>query len=43
MIDPLFDLEGRVAVVTGGMGQLGSVYVAGLAEQPVAARSSSDA
>jgi NAD(P)-dependent dehydrogenase (short-subunit alcohol dehydrogenase family) len=31
--DPLFDLEGRVAVVTGGMGQLGSVYVAGLAER----------
>ncbi len=31
--DSLFDLEGRVAVVTGGMGQLGSVYVAGLAER----------
>jgi NAD(P)-dependent dehydrogenase (short-subunit alcohol dehydrogenase family) len=31
--DPLFDLEGRVAVVTGGMGQLGSVYVAGLVER----------
>jgi NAD(P)-dependent dehydrogenase (short-subunit alcohol dehydrogenase family) len=31
--DPLFDLDGRVAVVTGGMGQLGSVYVAGLAER----------
>jgi NAD(P)-dependent dehydrogenase (short-subunit alcohol dehydrogenase family) len=31
--DPLFDLEGRVAIVTGGMGQLGSVYVAGLAER----------
>jgi NAD(P)-dependent dehydrogenase (short-subunit alcohol dehydrogenase family) len=31
--DPLFDLEGRVAVVTGGMGRLGSVYVAGLAER----------
>jgi NAD(P)-dependent dehydrogenase (short-subunit alcohol dehydrogenase family) len=31
--DPLFDLEGRVAVVTGGMGQLGSVYVTGLAER----------
>jgi NAD(P)-dependent dehydrogenase (short-subunit alcohol dehydrogenase family) len=28
--DPLFDLEGRVAVVTGGMGQLGQVYVNGL-------------
>ena len=33
MTDPLFDLDGRVAVVTGGMGQLGSVYVAGLAER----------
>lgn len=33
MSDPLFDLEGRVAVVTGGMGQLGSVYVTGLAER----------
>jgi NAD(P)-dependent dehydrogenase (short-subunit alcohol dehydrogenase family) len=31
--DPLFDLDGRVAVVTGGMGQLGAVYVAGLAER----------
>jgi len=31
--DPLFDLEGRVAVVTGGMGQLGSVYTAGLVER----------
>ena len=31
--DPLFDLSGRVAVVTGGMGQLGSVYAAGLAER----------
>jgi NAD(P)-dependent dehydrogenase (short-subunit alcohol dehydrogenase family) len=31
--DPLFDLDGRVAVVTGGMGQLGSVYVAGLAQR----------
>jgi NAD(P)-dependent dehydrogenase (short-subunit alcohol dehydrogenase family) len=31
--DPLFALDGRVAVVTGGMGQLGSVYVAGLAER----------
>jgi NAD(P)-dependent dehydrogenase (short-subunit alcohol dehydrogenase family) len=33
--DPLFDLGGRVAVVTGGMGQLGSVYVSGLAERGV--------
>ena len=33
MSDPLFDLEDRVAVVTGGMGQLGSVYAAGLAER----------
>lgn len=33
MNDPLFDLEGRVAVVTGGMGQLGSVYTAGLVER----------
>jgi NAD(P)-dependent dehydrogenase (short-subunit alcohol dehydrogenase family) len=31
--DPLFDLSGRVGIVTGGMGQLGSVYVAGLAER----------
>jgi NAD(P)-dependent dehydrogenase (short-subunit alcohol dehydrogenase family) len=29
--DPLFDVAGRVAVVTGGMGQLGAEYVAGLA------------
>ena len=29
MTDPLFDLSGRVAVVTGGLGQLGSVYVDG--------------
>ncbi len=33
MTDPLFELSGRVAVVTGGMGQLGSVYAAGLAER----------
>jgi NAD(P)-dependent dehydrogenase (short-subunit alcohol dehydrogenase family) len=31
--DPLFDLTGRVAVVTGGMGRLGSEYAAGLAER----------
>jgi NAD(P)-dependent dehydrogenase (short-subunit alcohol dehydrogenase family) len=29
--DPLFDLAGGVAVVTGGMGQLGSEYAAALA------------
>ena len=33
MTDPLFDLDGRIAVVTGGMGQLGSVYASGLAER----------
>lgn len=33
MRDPLFDVSGRVAVVTGGMGQLGAVYAAGLAER----------
>ena len=31
MTDPLFDLTGRVAVVTGGLGQLGAAYAAGLA------------
>jgi NAD(P)-dependent dehydrogenase (short-subunit alcohol dehydrogenase family) len=31
MTDTLFDLAGRVAVVTGGMGQLGAEYTAGLA------------
>jgi NAD(P)-dependent dehydrogenase (short-subunit alcohol dehydrogenase family) len=29
--DELFDLEGRVAVVTGGLGQMGEVYTDGLA------------
>ena len=33
MSDPLFDLDGRVAVVTGGLGQLGSVYTSGLVER----------
>lgn len=31
MTDPLFDLAGRVAVVTGGMGQLGAEVAAALA------------
>ena len=31
--DPLFDLSGRVAIVTGGMGQLGQVYADGLVER----------
>ena len=31
MSDPLFDLNGRVAVVTGGMGQLGSELTVALA------------
>jgi NAD(P)-dependent dehydrogenase (short-subunit alcohol dehydrogenase family) len=31
--DPLFDLSGRVGIVTGGLGQLGSVYVNGLVER----------
>ena len=31
MTDPLFDLSGRVAVVTGGMGQLGGALSAALA------------
>jgi NAD(P)-dependent dehydrogenase (short-subunit alcohol dehydrogenase family) len=33
MSDPLFDLSGRVAIVTGAMGQLGQVYAGGLAER----------
>jgi len=33
MTDPLFDISGRVAVVTGGLRQLGSVYVDGLRER----------
>ena len=33
MSDRLFDLSGRFAVVTGGMGQLGRVYVEGLIER----------
>ncbi len=31
--DPLFDLTGKVAVVTGGMGQLGLAYTAALVER----------
>jgi NAD(P)-dependent dehydrogenase (short-subunit alcohol dehydrogenase family) len=31
--DPLFDLSDRVAVVTGGLGQLGTVYAEGLVER----------
>ena len=33
MSDPLFDVSGRVVVVTGGLGQLGSEYVRALAER----------
>lgn len=33
MTDPLFDLAGRVAVVTGGLGQLGAELSAALAER----------
>ena len=35
MSDPLFDLEGRVAIVTGGAGQLGQAYIAGLGERGI--------
>ena len=35
MTDPLFDLSGRIAVVTGGFGKLGRVYAVGLAERGV--------
>jgi NAD(P)-dependent dehydrogenase (short-subunit alcohol dehydrogenase family) len=31
--DPLFDVSGRVVVVTGGVGQLGAAYVDALAER----------
>jgi NAD(P)-dependent dehydrogenase (short-subunit alcohol dehydrogenase family) len=31
--DPLFDVAGRVVVVTGGLGQLGATYAAALAER----------
>ena len=33
MTDPLFDVSGRVGIVTGGLGQLGTVYVNGLVER----------
>jgi NAD(P)-dependent dehydrogenase (short-subunit alcohol dehydrogenase family) len=33
--DPLFDLSGRVAIVTGGLGQMGRAYTAGLAQRGV--------
>ena len=33
MSDPLFDVAGRVVVVTGGLGQLGATYAAALAER----------
>ena len=31
--DPMFSVEGRVAVVTGGMGQLGTAYAGALSER----------
>ena len=34
-MDKLFDLQGRVAVVTGGMGQLGAAYAVAFAERGV--------
>jgi len=34
-MDKLFDLSGKVAVVTGGMGQLGIEYSIALAERNV--------
>lgn len=33
MTDALFDVSGRVAVVTGGLGQLGQVFTSGLAQR----------
>jgi NAD(P)-dependent dehydrogenase (short-subunit alcohol dehydrogenase family) len=33
LTDPLFDVAGRVVVVTGGLGQLGATYAAALAER----------
>ena len=33
MSESLFDLSGRTAVVTGGLGQMGAVYTAGLTER----------
>ena len=33
MTDPLFDVAGRVVVVTGGLGQLGATYASALAER----------
>ena len=33
MADPLFDLSGRTAIVTGGLGQIGSEYVRGLTQR----------